>query len=82
MSFNARKSAYTCNSSYSGGRDQEDCALRPAWAKKFMRPPISINKLGVMVYVCNQALWEAIACHRLSSKVGPGKNMRPYLKNR
>jgi hypothetical protein len=22
---------YTCNPSYSGGRDQEDCGLKPAW---------------------------------------------------
>jgi hypothetical protein len=25
--------AHTCNSSYSGGKDQEDCGLKPAWAK-------------------------------------------------
>jgi hypothetical protein len=24
--------AHTCNPSYSGGRDQEDCSLKPAWA--------------------------------------------------
>jgi hypothetical protein len=24
--------------SYSGGRDQEDCSLKPAWAKQFARP--------------------------------------------
>jgi hypothetical protein len=24
--------AYTCNPSYSGGRDQEDCGSKPAWA--------------------------------------------------
>jgi hypothetical protein len=25
--------AHTCNPSYSGGRDQEDCGSKPAWAK-------------------------------------------------
>jgi hypothetical protein len=29
--------AYTCNPSYSGGRDQEDCGSKLARAKKFMR---------------------------------------------
>jgi hypothetical protein len=24
--------AHACNPSYSGGRDQEDCSLRPGWA--------------------------------------------------
>jgi hypothetical protein len=24
---------HTCNPSYLGGRDWEDCGLRPAWAK-------------------------------------------------
>jgi hypothetical protein len=24
--------AYTCNPSYSGGRDQEDCGSKPGWA--------------------------------------------------
>jgi hypothetical protein len=24
--------AHACNLSYSGGRDQEDCDLKPAWA--------------------------------------------------
>jgi hypothetical protein len=26
--------AHACNSSYSGGRDQEDHSSKPAWAKK------------------------------------------------
>jgi hypothetical protein len=27
--------AHTCNPSYSGGRDQEDLGLKPAWANSF-----------------------------------------------
>jgi hypothetical protein len=27
--------AHACNSSYSGGRDQEDHGLKPAWANSF-----------------------------------------------
>jgi hypothetical protein len=30
--------AHTCNPSYSGGRDQEDCGLKPAWANSSTRP--------------------------------------------
>jgi hypothetical protein len=43
---------HTCNLSHLGGRDLEDCDLRPAQAKKLMRPSISTNKLGVVVPVC------------------------------
>jgi hypothetical protein len=31
--------AHTCNPSYSGGRDQEDCGSKPAWANS-LRDPI------------------------------------------
>jgi hypothetical protein len=30
--------AHTYNSSYLGGRDQEDFSLRPAWANSFRNP--------------------------------------------
>jgi hypothetical protein len=29
---------HACNSSYSGGRGQQDCGSKPAWANKFARP--------------------------------------------
>jgi hypothetical protein len=35
--------AVTCNTSYSGGRDQEDYGLRPAWANS-LRNPVSKKK--------------------------------------
>jgi hypothetical protein len=34
--------AHVCNPSYSGGRDQQDCGVKPAWANSF-RDPISKN---------------------------------------
>jgi hypothetical protein len=30
--------AHACNPSYSGGRDQEDCTSKPAWANSFWDP--------------------------------------------
>jgi hypothetical protein len=35
--------AHTCNPNYSGGRDQEDQGLKPAWANS-SRDPISGKK--------------------------------------
>jgi hypothetical protein len=34
-------------SSYSGGRDQEDCSLKPAWAlRAYLKKPITKNWAG------------------------------------
>jgi hypothetical protein len=47
--------AHTCNPSYSGGRDQEDHSLKPAWVNSFY-DPISKNtqhKKGLVTYTCN-----------------------------
>jgi hypothetical protein len=30
--------AHTCNPSYSGGRNQDDCGLKPVWANSSTRP--------------------------------------------
>jgi hypothetical protein len=42
--------AHTCNPSYSGGRDQKDCGLKPAWANSFQdtisKYPITKNWAG------------------------------------
>jgi hypothetical protein len=35
--------AHACNLSYSGGRDQEDCGLKPALGKYFARTYLEIN---------------------------------------
>jgi hypothetical protein len=36
--------AHICNPSYSGGRDQEDSSLKPAWAKWFRFPRPYLEK--------------------------------------
>jgi hypothetical protein len=39
--------AHVYNPSYSGGRDQEDCSLKPAWAKclrPYLEKPITHTK--------------------------------------
>jgi hypothetical protein len=36
--FSRAPAAHACNPSYSGGRDQEDCGLKPALGKQFERP--------------------------------------------
>jgi hypothetical protein len=42
--------AYTCNPSYSGGRNQEDHGLKPAWTNSSLRPylkkPFTKNRAG------------------------------------
>jgi hypothetical protein len=40
--------AHTCNPSYSGGRDQEDCSLKPAPANSSTRPYLEklFTKIG------------------------------------
>jgi hypothetical protein len=50
--------AHACNPSYSGGRDQEDQGLKPAWASS-SRDPISktpITKNWVVEWVTVNAL--------------------------
>jgi hypothetical protein len=43
-------SAHACNPSYSGGKDQEDCGLKPAQANSSARPylekPFTKNRAG------------------------------------
>jgi hypothetical protein len=42
--------AHTCNSSYSGGRDQEDCGSKPARENSSVRPYLekTHHKEGLM----------------------------------
>jgi hypothetical protein len=47
--------AHACNPSYSGGRDQEDCGLKPAWANRSW-DPIS-KKL-----ITQKGWWNGIRC--------------------
>jgi hypothetical protein len=49
----------SCNPGYLGGRDQEDGNSRPSQAKSY-RDSISINKLGVVAWLHNPTIWEAV----------------------
>jgi hypothetical protein len=44
---------HTCNPSYSGGRDQEDCNLKPAWVNSLRGPILknSSQKNGVVEWL-------------------------------
>jgi hypothetical protein len=43
--------ALACNPSYSGGRDQEDCGLKPAWANSSQDPILKKNKKGLVEWL-------------------------------
>jgi hypothetical protein len=62
--------AHTYNSSYSGGRNQEDCGLR--LGKKLMRPLSQQNKPGMNEHTVMPAMWEA-QVRGLPSKASLGK---------
>jgi hypothetical protein len=42
--------AHACNTSYSGGRDQEDIGSKPAWANGFQDPVLkkTYHKTGLV----------------------------------
>jgi hypothetical protein len=50
--------AHTCNPSYSGGRDQEDCGSKPTLGKWFSRPHLkkSHHKKGLVEWLKVKAL--------------------------
>jgi hypothetical protein len=70
--------AHACNSSYSGGRDQEDGGWKPAQAKSY-RGTISINKLGMVACICNLGYGRSYVGGS-SMRLSLGKNRSPYLK--
>jgi hypothetical protein len=45
--------AHTCNPSYSGGRDQDDRGLKPAWANSSARPYLekNLHKKGLVEWL-------------------------------
>jgi hypothetical protein len=45
--------AHAWNPSYSGGRDQEDCGSKPAWANSSMRPYFEkiLHKKGLVEWL-------------------------------
>jgi hypothetical protein len=50
--------AHAYNSSFFGGRDQEDHGSRPVQAEMFMRPPSQPIKLGMVRALVIPASWE------------------------
>jgi hypothetical protein len=50
--------AQACNPSYSGGRDQEDCGSKPAWANSSVRPFFEkpFTKIGLVDWLKVKAL--------------------------
>jgi hypothetical protein len=71
---------HTCNHSYSGDRDKADQGSRPAWAKSYLDPPISTNKVGMVVYICNPSFVGGKS-RRIGLRLDVSKNRRFYLKN-
>jgi hypothetical protein len=45
--------AHTCNTSYSGGKDQEDHSSKPAWANSSKRPYLekTLHKKGLVEWL-------------------------------
>jgi hypothetical protein len=69
--------AHTCNPNNSGGRDHKDPDVRLAWAKSYLYP-ISINKLGKVVYSCNPSCVRDIN-RRTEVQAGLGKKIRDHI---
>jgi hypothetical protein len=62
--------AHACNLSYSGGRDQEHCSLKPAWANSLW-DPISKNPITKIRLV------EWLKMKALSSSPSTAKQRKP-----
>jgi hypothetical protein len=58
MSHRQALVAHACNPSYSGGRDQEECSLKPAWANSSVRPYLEkpFTKIGLVEWLKVKAL--------------------------
>jgi hypothetical protein len=68
----------TCNLSYSGSRDWDNCSFQGQPGQKLMRP-ISTNKPGVMVCTCNLS-YAGDEGRRIRTEASPSQDVRPYLK--
>jgi hypothetical protein len=58
FAFGQAPVAHACNPSYSGGRDQEDCSSKLAWANSSARPYLekSFTKIGLVEWLKVKAL--------------------------
>jgi hypothetical protein len=61
--------AHACNLSYSGGRDQEHCSLKPAWANSLW-DPISKNP------ITKKGWWSGSRCRPWVQTPVPQKNLK------
>jgi hypothetical protein len=73
---------HACNPSYSGGRDQDNCGLRPAQAKSLRDTPISTNKPGVVACACHLSCLGSINEKIVLQAVLGFINSRPYSKKK
>jgi hypothetical protein len=55
--------SYTCNPSYSGGRDQKDHGLNPAWANSYLSPYLEkpFTKIGLVERLKLKALSSSLS---------------------
>jgi hypothetical protein len=65
---------HTCNSSYSGGRDQEDHGSKPAWWES-----ISTNKLGIVLCTCHPSYARDIN-RSITDQTGWDKNLKTLFE--
>jgi hypothetical protein len=60
---------HSCNPSYSGGKDQEDHCLKPAWAK---------SQPGVVVHTCYPSFREGV--NRVAVQTSPRQKCESLSK--
>jgi hypothetical protein len=73
---------YTCNPSYSGGRDQEDCSSKPAWASS-LQDSISkktLHKKRLVEWLKVQALSSSPSNHKKKKKKKRKKRASSLMK--
>jgi hypothetical protein len=63
--------AHAYNPSHSGGKDEDDHGLSPAWAKKLTRPYLNKEKAGQVKGIYRRFMIQASS----------GIKVRSYLKN-
>jgi hypothetical protein len=64
--------AHTCNLIYSGGRDQEDHSLKPAWASSSQDPILEkpITKIGLLEWLKMKVLSSSPSTTERKKKAG------------
>jgi hypothetical protein len=62
--------AHTCNPSYAGGTDQEECCSKPAWANSSKRPYLKkpFTKIGLVEWLKVEALSSSLSSMKKKKK--------------